>query len=709
MNDNRRVGWALLGIVGVLLVALLAVELPTRVEPPTPMSPAASETGGGMLPVTGQLKPPDPPPTPVPDGGDGGDGEDNGGDTGTVKVVERHTIWRILFPYETLGESIRAALMDTVAEMGREVAAQAQEAVNHLGSSVLQQEGMFQDVRRDVWKVSIVVAGILMPLSFLVSVVAALKEGTSSVTGYASAREALLNWVITAGAAVSSYFILTKAIELATAGMGAIFEGLLGGISGSFNLGDHVIGTFIDAGMYVATPGLGQLFVLLFGMLLAVAVVLSIGLALLAREVILILAVGIAPIALILGGVGPLRWLSGLWMKITTTALLLGPANAMLLGAGALLGIRAHQSGLSGGGLVDRILGYLVALGIVSVLIGMNTLVGKMVYGAVIEIAEKAAHGVMAVVNLAGIAVGAAVAPAVGGMLGGTGAMATAAGSAGSGLSAAGSMGAVAEASSQMRAVSSIGQAVATTGLPGARGFSAGMNMGGALNAHTQVKQGIAQAAEARANGAGGEPWEKGELSMGRAIDTAHGDLKGEITAGGPKGVLGASGISPEDASHRLEVGRQLNQNLMAVGEKHGVDMRAGLRQLGVGGTDAQAAGVAYARASMRETSFGVPSPFQNPMPARSLPTGMTARDLDTARQIVGAVRPHELRSAPSVEFLDNLVQTAFHRRTQLSEDPRRTVEDGTQATDLDRWMRETYNNLPDRGRADGLRRGLGV
>ena len=707
MNDNRRVGWALLGIVGVLLVALLAVELPTRAEPPTPMPPAASETGGGMLPVTGQLKPPDPPPTPVDDGGDGGDGEGDGGDTGTVKVVERQTIWRILFPYETLGASIRAALMDTVAEMGREVAAQAREAVNHLGSSVLQQEGMFQDVRRDVWKVSIVVAGILMPLSFLVSVVAALKEGTSSVTGYASAREALLNWVIAAGAAVSSYFLLTKAIELATAGMGAIFEGLLGGISGSFDLGDHIIGTLIDAGTYVATPGLGQLFVLLFGMLLAVAVVLSIGLALLAREVILILAVGIAPIALILGGVGPLRWLSGLWMKITTTALLLGPANALLLGAGALLGIRAHQSGLSGGGLVDRILGYLVVLGIVSVLIGMNTLVGKMVYGAVIEIAEKAAHGVMAVVNLAGIAVGAAVAPAVGGMLGGT--AAATAGSAGAGLSAAGGIGAIGEASSQMRAVSSIGQVVAATGLPGARGFSAGMNMGGALNAHSQVKQGIAQGAEARANGAAGEPWEKGELSMGRAIDTAHGDLKGELTAGGPKGILGASGISPEDASHRLEVGRQLNQNLMAVGEKHGVDMRVGLRQLGIGGTDAQAAGVAYARASMRETSFGVPSPFRNPVPARSLPNGMTARDLDTARQIVGAVRPHELRSAPSVEFLDNLVQTAFHRRTQLSEDPRRTVEDGTQATDLDRWMKVTYNNLPDRGRAGGLRRGLGL
>ena len=703
MNHNRGVGCGLLMVVGVLLAAFVASEAASRAEPPTPAVLASGEMGGGVMPMGGELKPRDPPPTPTDDD-DGGD--DDGEDSGNVTVIERHTIWKILFPYETLGESIRAALIDTVVEMGRELATQAQQAVNRLGELALEQEGMFQDVRREVWRVSIVVAGILMPLSFMVSVGAALKDGTSSVTGYASAREALLDWVIAAGAAVSSYFLLTKAIDLATAGAIAIFSGLMHETSGSANLGDLILGGLITSGLYMATPGLGQLFIVLFGMLLAVALVASIGLAVLAREVILVLAVGLAPITLILGGIGPLRWLSGLWMKVTTTALLLGPANALLLGAGALLGMRAHQSGLGTAGLADRILGYLVALGIASVLIGLNTLVGKMVYGAVIEIAEKAGHGVMAVVNLAGMAVGAAVAPAVGGMIGGAGATVTATGGMGGGLGGSGGMGAVAEASSQMRAVSSIGQGVAATGLPGARGFGVGMNMGGALEAHRQVKQGIAQAAEASV---GGDGWAKGDLSMGRAIETAHGDLRDEIAADGPRGVLGASGVSPDDALQRLEVGRQLSQNLVAVGERHGVDMREGLQQLGIRGTDAQAAGAAYVRASMRETALGITSPFRNPVPARSLPRQVTARDLETARQIVSAVRPHGLQRAPSVEFLDNLVQTAFLRRAQLNEDPRLTAEDASRAMDLDRWMGETYRSLPDRESADGLRRGLGL
>lgn len=695
-------GRALAAVVGVLLVALVAEEVRRPVEPPTLSMAASSETGGGF--ASGELKPRDPPPTPTADD-DGGDGEDSG----NVTVVERHTIWRILFPYETLGESIRAALIDTVAEMGREVASQAELAVNRLGDLVLEPEGMFTDVRRDVWRVTIVVAGILMPLSFMVSVGAALRDGTSSVTGYAGAREALLNWVIAAGAAVSSYFLLTRAINLASAAAIAIFSGLLHETSASLDLGGLIVGSLISSGLYIATPGLGQLFIVLFGMLLAVALVASIGLALLAREVILVLAVGLAPVTLILGGVGPLRWLSGLWMKVTTTALLLGPANALLLGAAALLGVRAHQSELATAGLADRILGYLVALGIVSVLIGLNTLVGKMVYGAVIEIAEKAGQGVMAVVNLAGIAVGAAVAPAVGGLIGGAGATAIAGGGMGAGLGGAGAMETVAQASSQMRAVSSIGQTVGATGLPGARGFGAGMNVGGALSAHGQVKQGIAQAAEARAAGPLGNPLPIGDLAMGKAIDTAHAELKSEIAADGPRATLASSGISPEDALHRVDIGRQLSHNLAAVGDRYGVDMRVGLGQLGIRGTEAQEAGVAYARASIRETALGVASPFSNPMPARNLPRQITARDLDTARQIVTAVRPHGLHPAPSVDFLDSLVQTAFLRRTQLNEDPRRTVDDGTRAMDLDGWMRETYSALPDRGSADGLRRGLGL
>jgi len=721
MNEKRRIGWILIGMAGILLVTLLAAELPIQDTLPAQemvMSneSIAGEIGGGILPSAVGKEPPPPPPRPPGKEDEEGDEDDEGGDVGTTTVVERHTIWRILFPYETLGDAVKKALVDIVDEMTNGLVLQIQDALNHLGRTVLQQEGIFMGVRRDLWRVSIVIAGILMPLSFMISVGSALKDGTSSVTGYASAREAILNWVIAAGAAVSSYFILTKGIELASMSMVAIFEGLLGEINSSFNLGDNIIGTLILSGMMTATPGLGQIFMSFFGMLLAVGLIASIGLALLAREVILLLVVGIAPIMLILGSIGPLRWLNGIWTKITTVALILGPANALLIGAAALLGMKAHQTGLSGGGITDRILGYLVALGILSVLIGLNTLIGKTVYGAVIEIAGKAMKGVMAVVNLAGIALGVAAAPAIAGMVGGTGASA-ATGTAGTAATTTGGLGSVAEASSQMRLTNAIGQGIARTGLPGTKGFAAGLNVGGAAEAHKQVKQGIAQAAEAKESErtarqelkTRGEPWVESDLSMDAAINSAHGELTESLSAGGTRGVLASTGIAPEDASMRLDYGMQFSRNLMGVAEKHGLDMRSGLRQLGFPGTNAQNAGTGYARSSISQAAFGHASPYKNPVPWRNLPQEFTAVDLDVSRQILSSARQHSYSHAPSESMIDNVAQVAYQRRIQLNEAPYSIVNEATKAPDLNLWMRDSYNNLPDRSLAEDLRKRLGL
>lgn len=721
MIEKRRIGWILIVMAGILLVTLLAAELPIQDTLPAQemvMSneSIAGEIGGGILPSAVGKEPPPPPPRPPGEEDEEGDKGDEGGDVGTTTVVERHTIWRILFPYETLGDAVKKALVDIVDEMTNGLVLQIQDALNHLGRTVLQQEGIFMGVRRDLWRVSIVIAGILMPLSFMISVGSALKDGTSSVTGYASAREAILNWVIAAGAAVSSYFILTKGIELASMSMVAIFEGLLGEINSSFNLGDNIIGTLILSGMMTATPGLGQIFMSFFGMLLAVGLIASIGLALLAREVILLLVVGIAPIMLILGSIGPLRWLNGIWTKITTVALVLGPANALLIGAAALLGMKAHQTGLSGGGITDRILGYLVALGILSVLIGLNTLIGKTVYGAVIEIAGKAMKGVMAVVNLAGIALGVAAAPAIAGMVGGTGA-AAATGTAGTAATTTGGLGSVAEASSQMRLTNAIGQGIARTGLPGTKGFATGLNVGSAAEAHKQVKQGIAQAAEAKeSEGTArqelktrGEPWVESDLSMDAAINSAHGELTESLSAGGTRGVLASTGIAPEDASMRLDYGLQFSRNIMNVAEKNGLDMQAGLRQLGFPGTNAQNAGTGYARSSISQAAFGHASPYKNPVPWRNLPQEFTAVDLDVSRQILSSARQHSYSHAPSESMIDNVAQVAYQRRIQLNEAPYSIVNEATKAPDLNLWMRNSYNNLPDRSLAEDLRKGLGL
>ena len=718
--EQRRIGRLLLGMVGVLLAVLAVVELPARAEPPTPVASngwsaeeagraaiAAAQTpgleiGGGMVMPGG--------PEDEDAGDEGGDdGVDSG--SGTTTIVERLTIWRILFPYETLSESIRAALMDLGGDLIRDVSAQGEHAIDWMTNLYVNEEGLMGDikeVRQDVWSVGIVIAGLLMPLSFMASVVAAMKDGTTSVTGYASVREALLNWLIGAGAAISSYFLLSKIITLSQAMNVAILERVLAQAVGNFDLGEAMWGALVVATTY-SVANVGAFVVALFGMVMGIALTASIALATLAREVILVLAMGLAPIMLVLGSLGPLRWLNGLWVKVTSIAIAIGPANMFVIGAGALLMQRAMQ--ISGDGLGEGVadlgsglLQILMAVGVVSVVIGLNTMVGKAVYGAAIELAQKTVNGIA-------VAAGAVVGLGVGGLAGGAGLAVSGAGAtsgAGVASGAAGTLGAAAQASSSARMVGSIGQAVAAMGVPGGKGFAAGMNAGGAVSAHQQVKQGIAAASEARAGRGEGDAPLGGDLSMGQAIDSAHANVSGELASEGHRRTLGSRGISPDDAQQRVDVGREVTHNLATLGERYGVDMRAGLAQLGVRGTNAQGAGEAYARASILETAFSVPSPF-SPVAARGLAQEVTARDLDTARVIVSQVRPDGLRSAPSVGFLDSLVQTAHLRRTQLGEDPGTTVGEACQAASLQEWMRETYLSLPNRGAADRLREGLGL
>jgi hypothetical protein len=699
VNEKRRITRLLVLMVGMLGVILVAVELPARAEPPTPTVAPGAEAGGGNPALVLQATPR---PTDVPDSGD------DSGDPGTVTVIERHTIWKILFPYETLGDAVKAAVIRLVDEMSLGLVREMQGAANRLWQVVMQREGMFQDVRRDVWRVTIVVAGILMPLSLMVSVASALKEGTTSVTGYASAREGLLSWVISIGAAVSSYFLLSKAIELSAAGTAAIAEGLLGSVAGSFDLGDHILGSLVLSGMYVATPGIGQLFLSFFGAFLAIGLVASMGLALLAREVILVLAVGLAPIMLIMGGMSPMRWLAGLWTKITTMALLLGPANALLLGVGAMVGQRAHQAGLGGGAMADRILGFLVALGVLSVLIGLNTMIGKTVYGAVIEIAEKAGKSTMAVVNLAAIAVGAAAAPAIGGLVGGGSAAASGVAEAGGGAMASGLSGvggAHSQAMGQARLTASIGQAVGASGLPGARGFQTGMNLGAAGEAYKQVRQGVGEGI----GGAAG--WKDSSLDAGRAVGDARAEILERYGTKGGNTALAQTGVPLADIEDRLGKGAQLAENSYAALPRLGLDTGTVLRDLNYRGESLQGAATGFARATIGGYGLGNRSDYHMPiMTSRFLPERYHGADWMGAVRIATSLGPSGTRGqAPDAEMIELLTRAVHHRRVQLGETVDEIVSSASKAAGMREWLRGSYERLPDREVASDLGKAIGL
>ena len=172
--------------------------------------------------------------------------------------------------------------------------------------------------------------------------------------------------------------------------------------------------------------------------------------------------------------------------------------------------------------------------------------------------------------------------------------------------------------------------------------------------------------------------------------------------------MLASSGLSPASAWSRVNAARATAHSMLSVGERHGVDVLAGLRQMGIRGGVAQEAGVEYARTMLKGVALGAPPPH-TPIPYRSLPEEVTLRDMDTALRILGSVQPVGPDSLPSVALLDSLVLSAHQRRIQLREDPQDTIRHAERAARLDRWMMDTYRQLPNPGLAAGLRKALGL
>jgi hypothetical protein len=86
----------------------------------------------------------------------------------------------------------------------------------------------------------------------------------------------------------------------------------------------------------------------------------------------------------------------------------------------------------------------------------------------------------------------------------------------------------------------------------------------------------------------------------------------------------------------------------------------------------------------------------------------MTLMDLHTAGRILRVSDPG-YAGVPSVELLDRLAQTVQQRRVQLDEDPNRTIEAASRVTDLEKWMHTSYDRLPDKDAASGLKAALGA
>ncbi len=643
-----------------------------------------------------------PEPTPHPDEGEEPE----------RRTILQTIIQTIFFPFEKLAEGVRAALAELFQQTVEAALDPMIEALNLAGGWLLPEEGpapkggspaaaplSLREVRRTAWGAMIKVAAALMPLALVVTVGSAMKEGVTSVTGYADAREALLNWLIGVGAAATSLFLIERGVDLSTAAASGIRETLSAAIEMDWNLGDQLLGSLVRLKLLDSLPAVLQLFLGFFALVTMIAIVGSVIIALLAREVILLLLVAVAPVVLVLGSLRPLRWLSGLWTKALVIALLLGPLNLLLLGAAGLL---AQKTSAAGSGPAGAILAMLVGVGVISVLVGLNSRIGKLVYGAAIEIAQKAWGSTLGVVQLAALAAGFALAPAAASLMAGGAASGASAGgpSAGAqpvGLSAArdvsSAAGAFGRSAPLSNLTSSIGSLMAGSRNPALRGFGQGMRAGGA--------------AWLLEPASGGPLPPAGEALEVRAGLSAAGSEMTDRYAGSEKAAMERFGLPKEEAQARIGAGLQLSENAFRAMEALGVDQGSTLRDLGyLRGGDLTGAVASFGRATAGSWAFRHRSPYARPQPIAPPGPSLGGHDVQAALEIASSQGPAWGIESVSPALITQLSLTVHQRRTQLGEGLAGIVEEASRKGSPGRlveWMRDTYYSLPDRDQAGHL------
>ncbi|MGB2956460.1 MAG: hypothetical protein WBB64_10910, partial [Anaerolineales bacterium] len=199
----------------------------------------------------------------------------------------------------------------------------------------------------------------------------------------------------------------------------------------------------------------------------------------------------LAPVMIILGSVRPLGWLRGLWSKAFIVFLLLLPINVLTMGVAFKLWVVALS--LASGPLAT-ILQLMILAGTLSVLIAVNGTLGKLVYGAAIEVAQKVGKTLTYVATMAaGLAIGAVGVGALGGSaLGGAAGaqgLAPVAGGGGSGLALGGASAGGGVVTNTSNLTSTIGRTLSSSRSSAVSSLGRGMQVGAAVKDHQLATQ----------------------------------------------------------------------------------------------------------------------------------------------------------------------------------------------------------------------------
>lgn len=270
------------------------------------------------------------------------------------------------------------------------------------------------EATREMWKKSLWVAALFFPLVLVVDILA-VYGGQGGGGGYQIRAEiilvALRSMLALAAAALS--FVLANMVLKIGWGLAELLRNP-GAIDQLARSASQVLqvsnfATLLSGGQL----GIVSFFLSLFFTILALLLISALWLSYAAIVTVAVVGTVLAPVLLVLGNFDPFRWLYFTWVRIMGAVALLPAANAIILNVSATVLKAEISPGIKA----------IVALGIVGILISVNFLVGKMVYGPVLAAAKQAIGITAGFVKLAVAgAAYAAGAPGALGMMGGSGA-----------------------------------------------------------------------------------------------------------------------------------------------------------------------------------------------------------------------------------------------------------------------------------------------
>jgi hypothetical protein len=368
-------------LAGVLLIVLVSSLFPASVraqEPPPPENPPEEEPA---------------------------EGERSG--------ILTH-IFKLIFPVETMQAATETLLVNILQRNAEGVEAFFSRIA--IGMTLLNPGvktpacnglGVWRDIEGEgvfvpTWNFSVKIAVALWPATL--AIMAAMAAGQSAIStswGVTNLKGAMAEWLTGVLLCAFSLEILDLINRLSNAIIVGIIEMPIGV---SVNL-QKIVGWILSAPLKGSSsvPVVAALIAILAELVLGIALVISLFGQLFARGALLYVIVAITPLVLVISILPPARWLRWLWVKGILLVMLLGPITALLLKLLAAL----HRV------LTDRhILGFVMIVGVLSVLLAINGAIIKGVFGAAGEVlgkAQQTATGIVRGVATAGAAAAAVV------------------------------------------------------------------------------------------------------------------------------------------------------------------------------------------------------------------------------------------------------------------------------------------------------------